>query len=90
MGNPPYLDLRWGTPPPPRKCGQTENITSRHPSDAGGNNNNNVVLIGNLVALRSHVYRAALQEIIRDKDPRVEHVSIKLTHKRAYDLPFDQ
>ena len=23
--------------PPPRKCGQTENITSRHPSDAGGN-----------------------------------------------------
>ena len=46
MGYPPYPDLRWGTPlprpemgnpPPPRKCGQSENITSRHPSDAGGN-----------------------------------------------------
>ena len=36
-GVPPYLDLRWGTPPP-HKCGQTENITSRHPSDAGGKN----------------------------------------------------
>ena len=24
--------------PPSRKCGQTENITSRHPSDAGGKN----------------------------------------------------
>ena len=40
---PPYLDLGPplpgpgpGTPPPP-KCGQTENITFRHPSDAGGN-----------------------------------------------------
>ena len=33
----PYLDLGQGTP---RKCGQTENITSRHPSDAGGNNVN--------------------------------------------------
>ena len=27
--------LRLGPPPPP-KCGQTENITSRHPLDAGG------------------------------------------------------
>ena len=46
-GVPPYLDLRWGTlpphldlgqgTPPPHKCGQSENITSRHPSDAGGN-----------------------------------------------------
>ena len=42
-GVPPYLDLGWGTPLPrpemgypPCKCGQTENITSRHPSDAGG------------------------------------------------------
>ena len=25
-------------PPPPRKCGQSENITFRHPSDAGGKN----------------------------------------------------
>ena len=33
--DPPYLDLG---PPPPPKCGQTENITSRHPSDAGGYN----------------------------------------------------
>ena len=34
---PPHPDLRWGTlPPPPRKCGQTENITFPHPSDAGG------------------------------------------------------
>ena len=32
----PYLDLRWGTPPP-RNGGQSENITFRHPSDAGGN-----------------------------------------------------
>ena len=32
----PYLDLGWGTSPP-RKCEQTENITSRHPSDVGGN-----------------------------------------------------
>ena len=48
MGYPPdlrlgtlYLDLGWGnpqSPPPPRKCGQTENISSRHPSDAGGKN----------------------------------------------------
>ena len=38
-GVPPYRDLRWGTlltwdgvpPPPPRKCGQSENITSRLP-----------------------------------------------------------
>ena len=45
MGYPPYLDLRWGTPlprpemgyPSPHKCGQTENIASHHPSDAGGN-----------------------------------------------------
>ena len=38
MGYPlPYQDLRWGTPPP-HKCGQTENITSRHPSDAGSKN----------------------------------------------------
>ena len=27
-----------GYPPPPHKCGQTENITFPHPSDAGGNN----------------------------------------------------
>ena len=41
----PHLDLAgvtpvwtWlGYPPPPRNGGQTENITSRHPSDAGGN-----------------------------------------------------
>ena len=33
----PRLDLGWGTPPPPcGKCGQTENITFPHPSDAGG------------------------------------------------------
>ena len=31
LGPPPYLDLG-----PPQKCGQTQNITSRHPSDAGG------------------------------------------------------
>ena len=31
------LTIQFGTPPP-TKCGQTENITSRHPSDAGGNN----------------------------------------------------
>ena len=48
--NPPHLDLEPppppgpGTPlpgprtPPPPKCGQTENITFRHPSDAGGKN----------------------------------------------------
>ena len=46
---PPYLDLGWGTPLPrprmgypPRKCGQTENITSRHPSDAGGNDDTHI------------------------------------------------
>ena len=41
----PHLDLGWGNPLPrpdmgspfPRKCGQTENITSRHPSNTGGN-----------------------------------------------------
>ena len=33
----PYLDLRWGTPPP-CKCEQTENITFPHPSDVGGKN----------------------------------------------------
>ena len=40
---PPYLDLRWGTPLPrpemgypPRNGGQSENITFRHPLDAGG------------------------------------------------------
>ena len=33
-GVPPYLDLRWGTP---RKCGQTEYITSHHPLDVGSN-----------------------------------------------------
>ena len=34
---PPHPDLGWGTPPP-HKCGQTENITFPHPSDAGGKN----------------------------------------------------
>ena len=41
----PYLDLRWDTPLPrpekeypPCKYGQSENITSHHPSDAGGKN----------------------------------------------------
>ena len=34
-GVPPHLDLEQGTSPP-RKCGQTENITFSHPSDAGG------------------------------------------------------
>ena len=46
-GNPTPPILTWGggTPhqpdegtPPPHKCGQTENITFPHPSDAGGNN----------------------------------------------------
>ena len=44
-GNPPpHLELRWVTPPLyldlrlGTKCGQSENITSRHPSDAGGKN----------------------------------------------------
>ena len=46
LGPPPTQTWTWdpplpgpglGTPPPPPKCGQTENITSRHPSDAGGN-----------------------------------------------------
>ena len=32
----PHLDLA-GVAPSPRNGGQTENITSRHPSDAGGN-----------------------------------------------------
>ena len=31
----PCPDLGWGTPP--HMCGQTENITFPHPSDAGGN-----------------------------------------------------
>ena len=34
-GTPPTWTWTWDPPP---KCGQTENITSRHPSDAGGNN----------------------------------------------------
>ena len=34
-GVPPYLNLGRGTP---SKCGQSENITFRHPSDAGGKN----------------------------------------------------
>ena len=38
MGYPPTSDLRWGNPPLPHKCEQTENITFPHPSDAGGNN----------------------------------------------------
>ena len=46
--------------------------------------------IENSVALRSHAYRAALQEIIREKDPNIEHGSIKLTLKKAHDLPFPQ
>ena len=33
----PDLGIRMGVPPSPRKCGQTENITFPHPSDAGGN-----------------------------------------------------
>ena len=37
LGTPPPIQGWIGYPPPP-KCGQTENITSRHPSDAGGNN----------------------------------------------------
>ena len=44
----PQLDLGWGYLPVqivmgvplPRKCGQTENITFPHPSDAGGKNVN--------------------------------------------------
>ena len=40
--------------------------------------------------MRSHAYRAALQEIIREKDPNIEHGSIKLTLKKAHDLPFPQ
>ena len=32
------ITIQFGTPPPPTKCGQTENITSRHPSDVGGKN----------------------------------------------------
>ena len=36
-GTTPYPDLSWGTPHP-CTCGQTENITSRHPSDAVGKN----------------------------------------------------
>ena len=33
-----YLPTQtWDWVPPPHKCGQTENITSRHPLDAGGN-----------------------------------------------------
>ena len=47
-------------------------------------------LTENPIALRSHVYRAALQEIIRDKNPKMEHGSIKLTLKKAHDLPFPQ
>ena len=35
-GVPPPHQPDWGTPPP-NKCGQTENITFPHPSDAGGN-----------------------------------------------------
>ena len=45
MGYPPSTWTWDGVPPlprpemgyPPHKCWQTENITSRHPSDAGGN-----------------------------------------------------
>ena len=38
MGYPLPTDLGWGTP---YKCGQTENITFSHPSDAGGNDMSN-------------------------------------------------
>ena len=37
-GTPPSSRPGIRYPPHPRKCGQTENITFRHPSDAGGNN----------------------------------------------------
>ena len=36
-GGTPHLDLGRWYPPPPRNGGQSENITFRHPSDAGGN-----------------------------------------------------
>jgi len=45
-------------------------------------------LLNNLPSLRSHVYRCALQEIILDKAPHMEHGSIKLSVKKTYQLPF--
>ena len=42
-GYPPPKSGGWGIP---RKCGQTENITFPHPSDAGGKKSNELTFIG--------------------------------------------
>ena len=58
-GTPSHPDLRWGTPQPrpgmgypPCKCGQTENITFPHPSDAGGNYG--IAESSNVIVIKTH------------------------------------
>ena len=55
--------------PPPRKCGQTENITSRHPSDAGGKNINSPVSVVLPVRLSVVVHRecSPVRTLINEK-----------------------
>ena len=55
-----WVYLRWGTPnwtwlgypPPPNRCGQTENITFPHPSHAVGNN---LALLLNILILTNYL-----------------------------------
>ena len=49
-----------------------------------------IYIAGKEANLRTHCYRAALQEIIHEKDPNLLHGCIKLTFKQTHHLTFKQ